>query len=72
MPAIGWDQPPGEPPAGRTASPHTADVIDQTTGRHLSPAKQANAFGKTKKEKGKGKGKAKGGKKGKEKVKVAG
>ena len=72
LPSIAWDQPPGEPPTKRTASPLPADVIDKTTDRHPSPAKQANAFGKTKKEKGKGKGKAKGGKKGKGKGKGRG
>ena len=72
LPSIGWDQRPGEPTARRSASPHPVDVVDKTTSQQASPAKEANPFGKTKKDKGKGKGKGKGGKKGKGKGKGRG
>ena len=72
LPSIAWDQRPGEPTARRSASPLPVDVVDKTKGRQASPAKQANTFGKTKKDKGKGKGKGKGGKKGKGKGKGRG
>ena len=73
LPSIGWDQRPGEPTTKRSASPHPVDVVDKTTTKHGSPAKQANPFGKTNKDKGKGKGKGKKGKgKGGKKVKGKG